>query len=61
MSLAGTTAAAAQALVGALRRGRRISFTVELINDAPARRDGTMDALRAAGFSSAPKGISWEG
>ncbi|WP_353085739.1 ATP-dependent helicase [Stenotrophomonas sp.] len=61
VSLAGTTAAAAQALVGALRRGRRTSFTVELINDAPARRDGTMDALRAAGFSSAPKGISWEG
>ncbi|MGZ0120494.1 Lhr family helicase [Stenotrophomonas rhizophila] len=61
VSLAGTTAAAAQALVGALRRGRRTSFTVELIDDAPARRDGLMDALRAAGFSSAPKGIGWEG
>jgi len=61
VSLAGTTAAAAKALAGALRRGRRTSFTVELIDDAPARRDGLMDALRAAGFSSAPKGISWEG
>jgi ATP-dependent Lhr-like helicase len=60
-SLAGTTAAAAQALATALRRGRRISFTVELIDDAPARRDGLMDALRAAGFSSAPKGVGWEG
>lgn len=60
-SLAGTTAAAAQALASALRRGRRSSFTVELIDAAPARRDGLMDALRAAGFSSAPKGISWEG
>ncbi|MEN5039342.1 ATP-dependent helicase [Stenotrophomonas sp. TWI1149] len=61
VSLAGTTAAAANALASALRRGRRTSFTVELIDDAPARRDGLMDALRAAGFSSAPKGISWEG
>lgn len=61
VSLAGTTTAAAQALTSALRRGRRTSFTVELIDDAPTRRDGLMDALRAAGFSSAPKGISWEG
>lgn len=61
VSLAGTTAAVAKALASALRRGRRTSFTVELIDDAPARRDGLMDALRSAGFSSAPKGISWEG
>jgi ATP-dependent Lhr-like helicase len=60
-SLAGAEAAASLALVGALRRGRRTSFTVELIDDAPARRDGLMDALRLAGFSSAPKGVSWEG
>ncbi len=53
--------AASQALASALRRGRRSSFTLELINDAVVKRDALMDALRAAGFSSAPKGVSWEG
>lgn len=54
-------AAAAQALASALRRGRRSPFTLELINDAVVKRDALMEALRAAGFSSAPKGVSWEG
>ncbi len=56
-----TLAAAAQALGIALRRGRRLTFTLELIDDAPVKRDALTDALRAAGFSSAPKGLDWNG
>jgi ATP-dependent Lhr-like helicase len=51
--------AAAQALVIALRRGRRM-FTLELIDDAPIQRDTVTEALRAAGFSSAPRGLDWQ-
>ncbi|WP_315386096.1 ATP-dependent helicase [uncultured Stenotrophomonas sp.] len=52
--------AAAQALAIALRRGRRVSFTLELIDDQPVRRDAVSEALRAVGFSSAPKGLAWD-
>ncbi len=54
-------AAAAQALAIALRRGRRLSFTLELIDDQPVRRDAVSEALRAVGFTRAPKGLAWEG
>ena len=56
----GVLAAAAQALAIALRRGRRVSFTLELIDDQPVRRDAVAEALRAVGFSSAPKGLDWD-
>jgi len=55
------TQAACQALVAALRRGRRGRFTLELFNDAAVGRDALTDALRAAGFRSAPRGLDWEG
>jgi len=55
------TQAACQALVAALRRGRRGRFTLELLNDAPVGRDAVTDALRAAGFRGAPRGLDWEG
>jgi len=55
------TQAACQALVAALRRGRRGRFTLELLNDAPVGRDALTDALRAAGFRGAPRGLDWEG
>ena len=53
--------AATQALATALRRGRRLSFTLELVNDAPIGRSALTEALRAVGFSSAPKGLDWHG
>ena len=53
--------AAAQALATALRRGRRVSFTLERVNDVPIGRSALTGALRAAGFSSAPKGLDWHG
>ncbi len=52
--------AAAQALAIALRRGRRVSFTLELIDDQPVRRDAVSEALRRVGFASAPKGLGWD-
>ena len=52
---------ASHALADALRRGRRLSFTLELIDDVPVSRGGLADALRAAGFRGAPKGLAWEG
>ncbi|WP_137189735.1 ATP-dependent helicase [Stenotrophomonas rhizophila] len=55
------TRAACQALVAALGRGRRGRFTLDLINDAPVGRDALTDALRAAGFRGAPRGLDWEG
>lgn len=56
-----TLAAAAAALAAALKRGRRLSFTLELIDDAPVQRGAVTDALRAAGFRGAPRGLTWEG
>ena len=53
--------AAAQALGIALRRSRRARFTLELIDDTPVQRDALSEALRAAGFSRAPKGLDWDG
>ncbi len=55
------TQAACQALVAALRRGRRGRFTLELLNDAAVGRDALTDALRVAGFRGAPRGLDWEG
>ncbi|WP_313422556.1 ATP-dependent helicase [Stenotrophomonas rhizophila] len=55
------TRAACQALAAALGRGRRGRFTLELVNDAPVGRDALTDALRAAGFRGAPRGLDWEG
>lgn len=52
--------AAALALAIALRRGRRVSCTLELIDDQPVRRDAVAEALRAVGFASAPKGLGWD-
>lgn len=52
--------AAVAALAIALQRGRRVAFTLELIDDQPVRRDAFTDALRAVGFSSAPKGLAWD-
>jgi ATP-dependent Lhr-like helicase len=52
---------AAQALAIALRRGKRLSFTLDLINDEVIGRGPITDALRAAGFRNAPRGLSWEG
>ncbi|PWB24392.1 ATP-dependent helicase [Stenotrophomonas sp. SPM] len=54
-------AAAAQALAVGLRRGRRLSFTLERINDEPVHRGHAVDALRAAGFSNEPRGLGWNG
>ncbi len=54
-------AAAAQALAVGLRRGRRLSFTLERINDEPVHRGPAVDALRAAGFSNEPRGLGWNG
>ncbi|MGV6490567.1 ATP-dependent helicase [Stenotrophomonas rhizophila] len=53
--------AAAQALAAALGRTRRARFTLELIDDAPVARSALIDALRAAGFRSDPKGLRWDG
>jgi ATP-dependent Lhr-like helicase len=58
---ANTLVAAAQALAVALRRGRRLSFTLERINDVPVHRGALVDALRAAGFSNEPRGLGWNG
>jgi ATP-dependent Lhr-like helicase len=54
-------AAAAQALAQALRRGRPLRFTLDRIDDGPVEHGPVTDALRAAGFSSAPRGLSWDG
>lgn len=51
----------AQALAIALRRGKRLSFTLDLINDEVVGRGAITDALRSAGFRNAPRGLSWEG
>jgi ATP-dependent Lhr-like helicase len=37
-----------------------MTFTLELIDDAPIQRDAVTEALRAAGFSSAPRGLDWQ-
>lgn len=52
---------AAQALAVALRRGKRQSFTLDLIDEVAVGRGRITDALRAAGFRNAPRGLSWEG
>ncbi|MGE6333527.1 ATP-dependent helicase [Stenotrophomonas sp. NPDC077659] len=54
-------ASAAHALAVGLRRGRRLSFTLERINDEPVHRGLAVDALRAAGFSNEPRGLGWNG
>ncbi|MET0289075.1 MAG: ATP-dependent helicase [Pseudoxanthomonas sp.] len=54
-------AAGAAALVIALRRHRRLRFTLELIDDLPVDRGPVTEALRAAGFFNAPRGLTWEG
>lgn len=56
-----TLASASQALAAALRRGRRLSFTLERVNDEAVNRGPLADALRAAGFRGAPRGLAWEG
>jgi len=53
--------AAAQALAVGLRRGRRLSFTLQRINEEPVHRGPAVDALRAAGFSNEPRGLGWNG
>ena len=60
-ALADVQMAASQALADALRRGRRVSFTLESIDDRPVNRGALTDALRAAGFRGAPRGLTWEG
>ena len=61
MDAAARWSAAAQALATGLRRGRRLSFTLERINDEPVHRGLAVDALRAAGFSNEPRGLGWNG
>ncbi|AWH53060.1 ATP-dependent helicase [Stenotrophomonas sp. ESTM1D_MKCIP4_1] len=53
--------AAAQALAVCLRRGRRMSFTLERINEEQIHRGPAVEALREAGFSSEPRGLGWNG
>ncbi|RXQ99882.1 ATP-dependent helicase [Pseudoxanthomonas composti] len=52
---------AAQALVQALRRGNALRFTLERIDESAVDRGPVTDALRGAGFSSAPRGLTWDG
>ncbi len=52
---------AARALATALRRNPRLRFTLDLIDDVPVGRGRVTDALRAAGFRNAPRGLNWEG
>ncbi len=59
--LADVQVSTSQALADALRRGRRLSFTLESIDDRPVSRGALTDALRAAGFRGAPRGLTWEG
>ncbi|MDD2704177.1 MAG: ATP-dependent helicase [Acidocella sp.] len=49
------------ALSAALKREKYLMFTLEMIDDRPARVTGLGDALRAAGFSMVPKGLGWHG
>ncbi|RFB88840.1 ATP-dependent helicase [Rhizobium leguminosarum bv. trifolii] len=60
---ANTTALATglMALSAALKRERRLIFTLELIDDQPVKNTGLTAALRAIGFSRVPKGLSWYG
>lgn len=52
--------AALAALSTALSRDKRSRFTLELINDVPVRMSKLAPALKVIGFSSVPKGLSWE-
>lgn len=52
-------AAALAALSTALSRDKRNRFTLELVNGIPVRMSKLVPALRAIGFSSAPKGLYW--
>jgi ATP-dependent Lhr-like helicase len=52
-------AAGLAALAVALKRGRHASFTLELVDDQSAFKSPLSAALRASGFSSAPKGLAW--
>ncbi|MNY39599.1 putative ATP-dependent helicase Lhr [compost metagenome] len=54
-------AAALTALSTALSRDRRARFTLELVNDMPVRRSKLASALKVSGFSSASKGLQWDG
>ena len=60
---ANTTALATglMAFSAALKRERRLIFTLELIDDKPVKNTGLTAALRAIGFSRVPKGLSWYG
>ncbi|MGV6875202.1 ATP-dependent helicase [Pseudochelatococcus sp. B33] len=49
------------ALVDALKRERRLMFTLEMVDDRPVSATGLADALRKIGFSRVPKGLSWYG
>ena len=53
--------AGAQALVAALRKHKRRSFTLERIDEQSTWHSPITAALREAGFASAPKGLSWYG
>ncbi|ATY90348.1 ATP-dependent helicase [Pectobacterium atrosepticum] len=52
-------AAALAALSTALSRDKRNRFTLELVNGVPVRMSKLTPALKAIGFSSAPKGLYW--
>jgi ATP-dependent helicase Lhr and Lhr-like helicase len=49
------------ALSAALKRERRLLFTLEFVNEQPAASSSLAAALRAIGFSRVPKGLSWYG
>ncbi|MDF5890249.1 ATP-dependent helicase [Pseudomonas syringae pv. syringae] len=52
-------AAGLAALALALKRGRHASFTLELVDDQTTFKSPLCAALRAVGFSSASKGLTW--
>jgi ATP-dependent Lhr-like helicase len=61
MAVARPLAAGLTALATALKREGQGSFTLERVDDQSAYKSPLAAALRAIGFSSAPKGLTWYG
>ncbi|WP_241239375.1 ATP-dependent helicase [Xanthomonas sp. BRIP62409] len=61
IDLAKPLAAGLTALATALKRERHGTFNLERVNDQLAPKSPLAAALRAIGFSSAPKGLTWYG
>lgn len=60
-AMARPLAAGLTALAIALKRERHGSFTLERVDDQSTYKSPLTAALRAIGFSSAPKGLAWYG